>query len=178
MFFDANTAGRFTYNCDVNGANCREGQFANVDGSLPNLGYAKVTYAVQSSSANASNPSHPLNAVRCKMGMTSGVACGVITESSGYVELKQTPDSETTTSFYGVVRVEPRDFMVIAYHGDSGGPVFNRPTYNASSGWWETWAAGTVVGGNTKLEGTLSASRHRPCVAGSLTVILTPTSVA
>ena len=166
VYFDANTVGRFRYDCDVNQTNCKEGQFANVDGALPSRGYAKVTYAIQSNSANSSNPSHPLNAVRCKMGMTTGLSCGIITESSVYAEIALTPDSSTTTSFYGIVRVEPRDFMVMGYHGDSGGPVFTRPTFNASSGWWETWAAGTLIGGNPKYEGSVYSGTHRPCVSG------------
>ena len=164
MWFDANTVGRFSHGCDYSGANCKEGSFANVDGALPSKGWLKVRYAQQAGGTPSYNLGHPEGAIRCKMGMTSGFSCGIIVEQSGYIELRMQQDDTTKTTLNGVVRVLAQDFMVATYYGDSGGPVFSRPTWNSGIGWCEVTAAGTMIGGTIKGDGTLNATRDRPCV--------------
>lgn len=164
LWFDADTRGRFIHGCLFNGSSCSEGAFANVDAQLPAKGWLKINYANQAGSKAAWNTSHPVGAVRCKSGMTSGYSCGVITEQSGYVTLRLNQDDTTTTDFNGIVRVSARDFMVMGYYGDSGGPVFSKPVYNSRTGWFEATAAGTIVSAKIEGDGTLNAQRDRPCV--------------
>ena len=135
-----------------------------MDGALPSKGWLKVRYAQQAGGTPSYNLGHPEGAIRCKMGMTSGFSCGIIVEQSGYIELRMQQDDTTKTTLNGVVRVLAQDFMVATYYGDSGGPVFSRPTWNSGIGWWEVTAAGTMIGGTIKGDGTLNAARDRPCV--------------
>lgn len=45
-----------------------------------------------------------------------------------------------------------------------GGPFFSRPVYNSRTGWFEATAAGTIISAKVEGDGTLNASRDRPCV--------------
>ncbi len=123
----------------------------NIDG-----GYFHVVGAVTGTSRT--NPNHPIGSVRCKNGLTTGITCGEITYSStdSYVVR-----NGITYYYYDYVEVAYADQMVIAYGGDSEGPVFTRPLWNATQQQWEIRAAGLLVGGNDKPAG----SYDRPCVS-------------
>lgn len=164
LWFDASTSGRFIHGCEYNGTNCSEGSFANVDGQLPLKGWLKINYANQAGSQPSWNTAHPVGAVRCKSGMTSGYSCGVITEqtATAYIRLQQ--DNTQTTQYNGIVKVAVRDFMVMGYYGDSGGPVFTKPVYNTRTGWFEATGSGILIHAKIEGDGTLNAARDRPCV--------------
>jgi hypothetical protein len=63
---------------------------------------------------------------------------------------------------YGVVEFTTPDYMVSSYGGDSGGPVFTPPVWNASVGRSDISGAGLLVGGETKP----NYNRSRPCITG------------
>ena len=162
IWIDSNVSESYRINCQVNGTGCTTKSWANVDGNLPDTGYIRIVDAVRGGAANALNPTHPVGAMRCKYGARSGVSCGTIAASSAAFSLK-TQDG-TTSTFYGIVEVTPTEYMVATLGGDSGGPIFTVPAYNSTTGWYEISAAGTMIGGTVKSDGTLSG--ERPCIIG------------
>jgi hypothetical protein len=163
VWMDSNVSGTYRYNCTVSGTNCLTAQWANVHPYLPDTGHMRVTSAIRGGASNALNPTHPLDAIRCKHGKTSGVSCGRIQTSSGSFIV--TDSDGTQRTFYGLVEVVPEDYMVIAFRGDSGGPVFTEPVYSSASGYHEISAAGLVMSSAVKSDGTVTGKR--PCITNS-----------
>lgn len=118
--------------------------------------YFYVTGVITGSS-NA-NYGHPLGAVRCKNGMTTGITCGEVTSSS--TDTSTVDQNGNTVYYYSHVEVAYADQMVIAYGGDSGGPVFTEPIWDTALQQYTMRSSGSLVGGNTRPSGIY----RRPCV--------------
>ena len=129
--------------------------WANVNPDLEqNGGYIRVVGVVKGGSAGGLNPTHPTGAERCKNGFRTGVTCGTISTSSAAFSVQV--EEGVYRTYYGVVEVTTQDYMVIAYGGDSGGPVFTFPAWNASTATFDASAAGVTVAGNDRY--------RRPCI--------------
>jgi hypothetical protein len=133
--------------------------WANVNPDYPiDGGYTQVI-GVVGGVAGTSNTNHPVGAVRCKGGFTTGITCGQVSLSEAAATTIN-PDGSSRT-FYGYVKVEGTDYMVFAYGGDSGGPVMTNPIWNGTSGYYEARAAGIVEMGSTRDRGD---GYDRPCI--------------
>lgn len=133
--------------------------WANVNPDYPlDGGYTRVI-GVVGGVAGTSNTNHPQGAVRCKGGFTTGITCGQISLSQAAATMFN-PDGSART-FYGYVKVEGTDYMVLSYGGDSGGPVMTNPVWNGTAGYYEARAAGIVEVGSTRDRGD---GYDRPCI--------------
>ncbi len=134
--------------------------WANVNPNYPTDGaYTQVTGVILGASSNLTNPNHVVGSVRCLGGMTTGITCGQITSSSA--DAVVTRDGVTKT-YRGYVRVSSSDYMVLAFGGDSGGPVMTEPTYNSTAGYYQARAAGIITIGSQRDRGD---GYNRPCVS-------------
>lgn len=129
---------------DASWANVQS-DFAVPDEYVPIEG--SVTNNVSSTSSNAG---HPVGQARCKSGFRTGTTCGFITAQSINGDTDKGP-------YYAYVRVSDSSEMVIAYGGDSGGPVYTYPSYSTFS----VKAAGLLTNGNT---GGYNGSYDVPCI--------------
>lgn len=158
VWADGSVDDSYRDNCTLQGTNCQTQYWANVHPLVPVDGaHLRVVGAIKAASSGGTNPYHPIGAIRCKHGFRTGVSCGPITTSSGSFTVKD------GTRHYGIVEVEPTDYMVAAFEGDSGGPVFTDPYWDGS-GYYAINAAGTVIGGKVENDGTQLGTR--PCVIG------------
>ncbi|WP_336986818.1 hypothetical protein [Altererythrobacter aquiaggeris] len=134
--------------------------WANVNPNYPiEGGYSQVTGAVLGSSANTQNYNHAAGQTRCLGGQTTGITCGLITASS--TTAVEVLDDGSTRQYYGYVKVEGQDYMVLANGGDSGGPAVTEPVWNSTAGYYQVKAAGIVLIGSVRDRGD---GYDRPCV--------------
>jgi len=144
-----------TYQVMVAAGQYQTRSWANVNPDLEqNGGYIRVVGVIKGGSAGGLNPTHPVGAERCKNGFRTGVTCGTISTSSAAFSIQVAEGVYRT--FYGVVEVTTQDYMAIGYGGDSGGPVFTYPTWNASAQSFDASAAGVTVAASNQY--------RRPCI--------------
>jgi hypothetical protein len=65
-------------------------------------------------------------------------------------------------TYLDLVKFESSDYMVLSYHGDSGGPVTTEPYWNSTVGYYDANAAGVFVGGSYRGNGP--SYEDRPCI--------------
>jgi hypothetical protein len=124
-------------------------QYINTVAYLSDWGHFLVTGSLANSTS--SNWGHPEGMTICKMGQTTGITCGIITEDSA-------SGVDSNGSFYGLVRVGRSNQKVIAFSGDSGGPTFTAPdTTN------RVRAAGIIK----SAEAHSTSSGPQPCVTNT-----------
>ena len=99
------------------------------------------------------NVAHSVGLVRCKNGYRSGLSCGQITNS--YTSYTSSTGAVRT----GLVEVGQSSQRVIAFAGDSGGPVFTPPN---ASGYIRP--AGSISGGTTTGTAPCDTSARSDCV--------------
>lgn len=128
--------------------------------NLPTSGYLAIIASLSSgTTTGVYNPGHPVGAVRCKTGRTSGTTCGLITNSSYYGAY-----NTDNILIDGMVEVGQSSQQVIAAEGDSGGPIFDEPRWNATYSRYEAKAAGIMHATNLKLVNPAFPSEgKRPC---------------
>jgi hypothetical protein len=134
--------------------------WANVNPDYPLEGaYTRITGVIPGT-AGSSNTTHPQGATRCKGGFTTGITCGQITLSeAGAVNYL---DDGSVQTFYGYVKLEGTDYMVLSWGGDSGGPVTTTPVWNSATQYYEAKAAGIMQIGSRRDRG--DNKYYRPCI--------------
>lgn len=126
----------------------------------PIRGYTNITNSVSGYGASgyfgvkdgSHVVTHSPGLTRCKMGQRTGLSCGEIV--NGYTSYT-TAGGVTRT---GMVAVGKSTQRVIAYEGDSGGPVFTKP---ASDG--TIIPAGLVSGANAASSGPCDTNVYTTC---------------
>lgn len=98
-----------------------------------------------------------IGSVRCKFGFYTGATCGQITSTAAAVVA-------SGYTYLDLVRFDSTDYMVLSYHGDSGGAVMTEPFWNASAGYFDATAAGVLVVGSTRPNGPSPSYPDRPCI--------------
>jgi hypothetical protein len=129
-------------------------QYVNTVPGFYNDGYFTVKSTLKQSTSYNSN--HYLGMPVCKSGFASGFTCGTV--QSNWVS--GTDDKGVT--YRGFVTVSGSSQPVIAFGGDSGGPVFSYP----DSG-YNIVAYGILKGGGTDAYG-------RPCVGSGCSYAYMP----
>lgn len=134
--------------------------YTNNYAGLPSSGYLTITGSVSSGTTTGPyNPGHPVGAVRCKSGRTSGTTCGLITNSSYYGAY-----NTDNVLIDGMVEVSQSNQPVIAAAGDSGGPIFDEPRWNSTYSRYEAKAAGIMHAANLKqINPVFPTAGKRPC---------------
>lgn len=132
--------------------------WANVNPDYPLEGRYSRLIGVVGGSSGTANTNHPVGATRCKGGFITGITCGQVTLSDAAAVI--TADGATQT-FYGYVKMEGTDYMVLSYGGDSGAPVTTTPVWNSSVGYYEVRAAGILAIGSIRDRGD---GHPRPCI--------------
>lgn len=134
--------------------------YTNQYSGLPSSGYvATVGTSGAGTTTGVYNPGHPTGAVRCKSGGTTGTTCGLITESTVYYF-----NEDDNVVMDGLVRVGSSDQPVIAWQGDSGGPVFTQPRWNSTYQRYEVSASGIMhAGGWYNINPVNPSLGKRPC---------------
>lgn len=134
--------------------------YTNNYSGLPSSGYLAIVGVVSTgTTTGVYNPGHPVGAVRCKSGRTTGTTCGTITNSSYY-------GSYNTDGILidGMVEVGQSDQPVVAGEGDSGGPIFDQPRWNSTYQRYEAKAAGIMHATNLKpVNVAFPSAGKRPC---------------
>jgi len=158
FWVDNDVSGTYSYDCSLNGTNCRTGSYRNLYSGVGSTGYVAVTNAFKGTSWSSwgYNDNHPVNAWRCKYGRRTGVTCGQITDSE--ISFSSAEDNVQLENFVRV-RIDP-SWPAAAMRGDSGGPVFT--ITNSATTFPEATAAGISSHANVKSTGQLTV--YRPCV--------------
>lgn len=129
-------------------------QYVNTVSGFYSDGYFTVKATLKQSTSYNSN--HYLGLPVCKSGFASGFTCGTV--ESNWVS----GTDDKGVSYRGFVRVSGSNQQVIAFGGDSGGPVFSYPDSA-----YDIVAYGVLKGGGTDAYG-------RPCTGSGCSYAYMP----